>query len=384
MYRPGASQVRTTAVDGKSNPRLLGELGHVTALRYSFTLPGGPDQMSCTLQREARYRTSALTPGRWVEVLRGGSVVWSGKLDEPDCSSGLWSITAQGAGVFGTSLGAVFHTWLNNPDESINNAIARGLNWTNPGIGSPAGMWLGQRQNPGSLTITDLLNLVCTRGGLTWYVGRQNRLSVFPLPSKVNRVLVATSPVSRSLGGDINTIWIRHRDIVPDPSDTVIKKVKKGYVTISVTNDASIAKHGPLETFLDLSSAGLMTDAEASAVGQHVLDRYQRASFAGPFTVQPGQYLNRGGVPVDLGCEQAGTVARLVAADSGYGAEIGPKPITFAVGGYEFDDDTGSATVTPFLSLRHSFSDLLGLATLGGQPHRHHARHHRHPVIFNG
>ena len=51
-----------------------------------------------------------------------------------------------------------------------------------------------------------------------------------------------------------------------------------------------------------------MSAGAAQAVGNNVLAIYQRASFAGPFTVSRGQLLNAGGAPVDPGADQAGTV----------------------------------------------------------------------------
>ena len=77
----------------------------------------------------------------------------------------------------------------------------------NPGVGQPAGAWFGQGVDSGAQTITALLDLICTRGGLTWYVNSQpggypgNDLSVFPLPTVPNRLLVCTTPVARTLGG---------------------------------------------------------------------------------------------------------------------------------------------------------------------------------------
>jgi hypothetical protein len=370
MLRTDASQVVTVDVNNNpSSARWLGTLGHISALKYSFTCPGGADQMSCTLQRSSRYRTDALRPGRLVKVIRGASVVWRGKLDEPDGSGGSWQITAHGSGTYGGDFMAVYDTWASNPDQSIDNAIARGMRWRNPGIGHPAGMWLGQRVDPGSQSISDLLNLVCTRGGLTWYVKvtpEGSVLSVFPLPTTPRRILVSTSPVARTLGGDINRIWIRYQDptplLYPQAGQGTIVRIKPGphYKTTSIADNASIAVHGPMETYDDLSSGGKMAAVTAQGVGQHILDRYKRASYAGPFIVGPGDYLNNGGVPVDLGCEQAATVCRVILTDNSFGGEITPAPISFLIGAYEYDDDSMSAAITPFQALRSDFAGLLG------------------------
>jgi hypothetical protein len=344
--------------------RWLGSLGHVTDLTYSFVSPGGCDQLTCTLEVPATYRTTALNPGRAVSVIRGGHQVWFGKLDEPVPTTSGWTVTAEGAGNFGTDFVAQYtSTWPTSiPDQPINNAITRGLQWANPGVGSPSGMWLGQEVDSGAQTITDLLNLVCTRGGLSWYVSSHpgglpgNDLSVFTLPTMVNRLLVCTTPVPRTLGGDINTIWIRYESA----ADNATTGASATYALTSVTNAASVTAHGKMEAYLDLSSAGVLTSGAAQTVGSNVLALYQRASFAGPFTVQPGQLLNTGGQAVDLGCEQAGKVCKLILTDYGYGGEVNASvPLTFLTGAYSYNDQTQTATISPYASLDTSISGML-------------------------
>lgn len=360
---PGSSQV-ATAPPGTQDWNYLGTTGIVNALKYSFTFPGGADQMSCTLLIPAGFRPQVLTPGWSVQVTRGGHVVWTGKMLEPVPTAQGWQITAEGDGNRGTDFVAYFtSTWpAGEPDQAVNNAISRGLPWTNPGIGQPPGIWLGQAQDPGSLTITDLLNLVCTRGGLAWYVNSQPGgaagadLSVFPLPTTVNRLLVITTPVARTLGGDINTIFLRYQTAAPAGTTSAT------YAVTSVSNQASVAAHGVTEAYIDLSSASVTTAAQAQAVGNFVLSVYQRASYAGPLTASYGQLLNAGGTPIDPGTDQAGTVIRPLLTDFGYGDEDTPQlPVTFITGAYEWDDFAQVATITPFQSLNTSLSGLLSM-----------------------
>jgi hypothetical protein len=128
-----------------------------------------------------------------------------------------------------------------------------------------------------------------------------------------------------------------------------------------VQNTASVAAHGVTEAYVDLSSAGVMSAAQAQQVGAYVLSVYQRASFAGPFTVSYGQLLNTGGAPVDPGADQAGTVVRLILTDYGFGGEVTPQPVTFIVGAYSWDDFAQKATITPYQTLNQSLSGLLTL-----------------------
>src|SRR5215471_17235675 len=214
MPEPAVSQVITRRPDG-TQPRHLGALGHVSALTYSYENPGGPAQLSCTLQVQPGLRTDALNPGRQCQVVRGARVIWDGKLAEPAPSNAGWQVTAVGVGKMGSDFDAVYTTWTNQND-AVNQAITRGLRWVNPGI--PAGVWTGQQSDSASLKITDLLNLFCTQGGYTWYVSvtpAGNSLSVYLFPAataaNVNRVLVASSPPARTLGGDVNTIYVRYQ-----------------------------------------------------------------------------------------------------------------------------------------------------------------------------
>ncbi len=352
MLRRAASQVCTYRPDG-SDPRWLGAIGHVTGLQTSYACPGGADQLQCTLQIPPNERPPALDPGRIVRVWRGAGNSWSGKLNEPVPSASGWTIQAHGTGTQGTDFAAVYDTWsLNDP---VNLAIQRGLPWTNPGI---QGGWLAQQVDSGSQTITDHMNMICTRSAQVWDVDRYGTLTVFPIPSVVNRLLVATDPVARTVANDITTVFLKY-EASDDGQGNVV------YNTTDAFSQLDIDMHGPTETYADLSNAGVMSATAASQVGYNVLARYQRASFAGPFTVRPGQYLTTGGTPVDLGTERAGTVCRLLVADAPFGGEVAAGVIEFPVGNFAYNEDSGTAQITPMTSARTDFASLLSLVLPG-------------------
>ena len=114
-----------------------------------------------------------------------------------------------------------------------------------------------------------------------------------------------------------------------------------------------------MEYYLDISSAGVLKASAAAAIGQNILTRYVRASFAQPFTVGPGQVMNTAGTPADLGSDQAGLVYQVVVTDPSYGGEVMPSPVIFMSGAYEYDEDTGQATITPFQSYRQDMASLI-------------------------
>lgn len=365
---PGTSQV-AVAPPGTTDWHWIGTLGQVTALKYSFAFPGGCDKMSTTVMVPATYRTQLFNPGWQVKIVRGGHQVWSGKLDEPVPTTGGWNLTAVGAGNRGQDFLAYYaagDTWpTSEPDEILNRAIARGLPWVNPGLNSSplfSQFWFGQGVDPAGQSVTALMNLLCTRGGLTWYVNSQpggqlgNSLAVMTLPTTPNRLLVCTQPVARTLGGDTNYIFIRYQVSADDATSGAVAS----YDYVAATNQASINVHGEIETYVDLSDVGVMTAAAAQAVGTKMLAIYQRASFAGPFTGGYGQLLNSGGVAIDPGAEQAGSVVKLLLTDFGYGGEVTLQfPLTFAVGAYEWDDYAQQFSITPYQSFDQSLTGML-------------------------
>jgi len=341
---------------------LLGHLGQHTEPVYSYAYPGGPEQLTVTLQRGPRFHDAALEHGKVVQACRGAEIVWDGKLDEPAFAPGEgWQITAHGAGTFGADYMAENPdgVWAHEPDASVNSAIARGLRWVNPGIGHPDGLWLGQRADNCSQTVTALLDLVTSRGGLGWYVGRRNVLDVSPLPTAPTRRLITASPPARTLGGDLNRIWIRYQ-ATADSTDLAGRAHPATFTHTFTDNPDSVSIHDPIEGFADVSSAGVLTVAEAQQVGTFILARYTSASWAGPLTAGPGDLTNLGGTPVDLGSEQAGEVVALLFTDYGYGAEWQPYPPKFVAGGYEYDGPSGTATITPLQTL--DLSALIGIA----------------------
>ncbi|HVT97903.1 MAG TPA: hypothetical protein VHE33_10365, partial [Acidobacteriaceae bacterium] len=391
------------------SPRWLGQIGHVSGINYTYALPGGPDQLTCVLQVPPDYRTDAMNPGRILTAYRGGGCIWEGILTEPTPSPTGWTLTANGAGTYGTNFAAWWQigdalSW--NADRVLEYAIARGLRWNLPGINNPPGLYLGPVQESGSMTITDFMNLLCTGGALTWQVTQPAGAStfpprpwdirVFPLPSDSSGnpiesapsnqlssqlftfdrwsrsdlsatqsrrppdlYIVNTNPMGRTITADYNTVVVYYQ-VTADTTATSTKAATSAtYQTTYADIPQSVAQHGRLEYFLDVSSAGVMTQPQASQIAVNVLTKYVRANFSGTFTVQPGQLLNVGGFPVDLGCNWGGYVASVQVETFAYGGEVAFGPVTFQIGEYAFDDDTQTATVTPYQSARTDISSVI-------------------------
>lgn len=367
------AQIRTTAVGG-GRRRYLGTLGTLAGTGYSFSTPGGCLQASWTVQCDPIMRTDALDEGRYVEISLGGGVVWDGKLDEPQQVDGGWSCTAQGSGTFGSLFDADYTgSWPSAmPDQVIADANTRGLGWIDSSIGHPSGIFLGQAPDPGSIMVDEMLNQATQLGGLTWTVKRTPRgllPQMWTLPTKPNRLLVSAVPAPRTLGGDYNAIKFRYQVSADGGAGN-----SAVYATAWVLDQASIDKHGRREFYYDLSSVGNLLLADVQAIGARVLARYQRATFAGPYQVQPGQLLTLGGQAQDLGVYFMGNegpmVCKLLLTDEGFGGEVNVGPVTFMTGLYEYDVDNDTATITPFQSTRQDFTALLDsvAARVHGRP----------------
>jgi hypothetical protein len=393
------------------NPRYLGQIGHVSAINYTYSIPGGPDQLTCQLEVEPWFRTDALNPGRVVTAHRGCSCIWEGQLTEPQPAATGWTLTCNGVGTYGTNFGA---WWDQNllkgagwtPDAPIDLAISRGLRWVNRGVGNPAGIYTGPVQDPGSLTVTDFLNLLCTGGSLIWELAQPAGASSWPpspwevqvhaMPTDVSgnplqagpqakmqteilsggkwkRVdltisgarrppdlfLVNTSPVARSIVADVNTVIIYYQ-ATPDKTATSTKAaVAATYNTTFADAPGSVAAHGRMEYYLDVTNAGAMTKAAAQAIGSNILSKYIRANFASAFSVMPGQLLNAGGFPVDLGLNWGGAMVTVQGMNEAYGGEVGLAPMTFMIGQYAYDDDTQTAQVTPYQNVMTDMASVV-------------------------
>jgi hypothetical protein len=367
MYKRDASQVVTYEPDG-SDQRYLGAVGGVSGLQYSYVLPGGPDQLQCTLLTEPGARVRALEPGRITKVFRGVSCVWDGKLDQPTPSDTGWAVNAHGIGAPSAADFMSYYTgsWgSGTPDTVVNNAIGRGLRWVNPGIsGMGVSPYMGTQQDPASQTVADFLSSICDPANLTWMInpgsaGCGNVLSLFTpqFGGPANCLLITSLPAARTLFGYFTDLFLRYQAT----ADNKTSGAGATYATTSYHNTAQSVQHGPLELYADLSAVGVQSAAAAQAVGQKLMSRYQAANFAGPFTVSPNQLCNLGGVAIDLGLGMQGPLmAQVLVANDSYGGEVTTStPLIFLVGSYIFYDDSQSAQISPFQYQGDSLSSLL-------------------------
>jgi len=386
-----------------SRPEWMGTLGHVTGLSMEWAKPGGPVSMAFNLTCPPAFRTEGMNCGRRVQAFRGGSCIWDGILEEPTPSATGWAFTADGTGVEGANYAAFYTSWT--ADDPVNKAIGRGLRWRNDGIGSPPGLFglnSTNAQDSGSLTTQDFLNLLCTSGALYWSIEPPLsagipaepwvlRFRPFPtdisgnplssgvtapeqwniqewqridLKAKLTRVppdlyIVNTSPTSRTLNGTYNTLVCRYQSSPDIPATSKTGAIAAAYNTIYVDQPGAVVEQGRVEYYLDMTSNGVMTAAQVVQVAQNILSRFIRLSFFNPYTVMPGQLLNNGGEPVDLACDQSGKMATVLIANAPVGGDVTFDPVTFFIADYVYDDDSQTATITPYQSAGKDIQSLI-------------------------
>ena len=215
----------------------------------------------------------------------------------------------------------------------------------------------------GAQDITSLLNLITSKGGLTWSVVTGpggNVLSVYQLPTTPNRILIATAPVAQSIADGADKIYIRYQAT----ADTT--KVPATYGLTSVQQQSLIDAQGMRQDYMDLSSAGVISAGAAQATGNQVLKKFTRAGFTDAFSARYGQLTNMGGTPVDPGVFWAdgitAMVLRVLLADFAFAGEVIRGPVQLMVGAYEWDDAALAATLTPAESSRRDFASLMSAA----------------------
>jgi hypothetical protein len=347
--------VYSAAVDG-SDVRYLGQYGHVDGLTWSNQMPGGDLAMSCTLQSDPGSQPKALDPGRRLIVGAGGSIQWEGIMLQAVPGSGGWSVSGDGAGTWGTRFRMDYDSGGYTANNIIDRAIGRGLRWVR---GNVSGGFMANPAPTSSTTITDFMNAITSPMSQTWRVSRQQaglQVDLIPIPTTVTRLLITNTPAVRTLAGYINRLYARYQ-VTADANNVPAK-----FFDAVASNAASIAKHDVTEEFWDLSSAGIMNGTTALNDATAALAKYIAASYGGPFTVSPGQYLTTGGAPVDLACETAGEVCRLVLADGPYGGEVNvAPPIIFSVGQVQYTEASQTLAVTPFQAWNGDFGNLLNL-----------------------
>lgn len=332
----------------------LDELGPISGLVYSHSCPGGAKAASFNLNVPPETRHRALTTGRRLCVVRGGRVVWRGRLDTAIPGS-PWAVTALGIGTFGNDFRAVPNNDsiadgnAYNLAEVIDAAIERGLRWTRATTSPTA--WTGAAADSAAKTISEACTEVAEAVGQVWQVDVDGRWTMAAAPTTVTRLLTAIdTPGGSTLDGFYSAVFLAYTD-----SGAGARGVRYAIDTLAE------ADHDHIEGFADLTADGSFTAVEAqAAVEAYVARSGYRTQFSGDLVAPAGTLLNVGGQPVDLGCETAGVRLRvLLVQPDRFGEQQPGRTVETLVAETRYDVDADVLTLTPLETTRQGLSAVL-------------------------
>jgi hypothetical protein len=342
MVRPVATEDPTGG-----NRIWLDSFGIVQGLRFSTNVHGDL-AASWQMQFDPRANHIALQPGRRV-LIPSGAGYWQGELNNPHRGD-VWEFTVNGSADLATHYTAVASTSGNawNLDEVVDEAIARGLQWTRPSaLPTTEG-----NQGSGSGSVADVLDAVCDAENYLWRVSRGGALTAISRPSTTVAYLLLASDTGggRSVQGFVTDVHV----IYKDAADYAVK---------TVTRSVSARPYGRRELPLDVTSRGPISTARANSIGDNYLaKRGPRLDFTQAFTVAPGQLLTPGGTPVDNSIVEAndGAVKLLLTDPDTAAGELTYQAPTINMGETDYDEDSGILTVTPLEVDRTGLAAVFG------------------------
>jgi hypothetical protein len=361
MSYESSPEIVTYDID-RTGRKYLSELGRVTGIQYNCKLNGGSDQLSCVIAVPKDFRSNAIDPGRYVEVLVGTSVVWSGTLHEPTPTpdGAGWTVAADGIGNWGVNFLSLNTTIGASTATIVNAAIARGLKWINAGLG-----YNGIPIDTNAETIADVMNNAATFNNVYWTVDSITSNVAFVAElTTANMLITVNAPVGRTLAGYANSIYGYYQISADSTSSGSGTTTPATYGTVNVQSDVSQAKHGVLEAYVDLTGPGVMSSGTATTYCQAILNKYSyHSNYNDAITVSQGQLMNIGGVPIDLATiSVAGMKVRLLDFPGSYGGETTNSTLMtteITIADYQYDHDSQTAILTPLLASKADLSSLL-------------------------
>lgn len=343
-------QVFSSEPDG-TDRTCLDALGPISALRISTSVKG---DVGLTWQQplDPKMDHTALRPGRLITVPVSLTSQWQGRMAAPQRGQ-VWNFSADGKSNDPTRWVALAATDNNatNLNEVVDAAITRGWRVTRPA--SLPSLTDGS-QVSGSLTVGEALDQVTGQLNEWWTVNRQGQLVAFTLPTILTYVLCAAD----TAGGRTTTEFVT--DVIVLYTDLADFTMK----TLTRSNTAARAKYDRTEAIYDITSIGPVTTTQAQAAGDNYLSVHGvRLKFTGSFTVAPGQLLNPGGTPVDLGTVEARALTRVILTDpdTAAGETTTTGPLQIVTGQTDYDVDADVLTLTPLDTSPTGLANVLKL-----------------------
>lgn len=329
-------QVFSSAPDGTDRV-CLDALGPISALRISTSINGDVG-VSWEQWLDPKTDHTALTPGRLISVPVSLTSAWQGRMGAPQRGT-VWNFAGDGLSTEPARWVALAATDNNatNLNEVVDAAIGRGWSVTRP-ASLPA--LTDGSQVSGSLKVGEALGQVTQQLNEWWSINRAGQLTAFTLPTALSYILCASDTAGgRTATGFVTDVIVLYTDL----ADFTTKSLTR-------SNTTARAKYGRIEDIYDLTQFGPISTADAQAAGDNFLSVHApRLKWTGAFQVTPGQLLNPGGTPVDLGTVQAGALVRVILTDpdTAAGETTTSGPVQIMAGQTDYDVDADVLSLTP-------------------------------------
>lgn len=321
-------------IDGKwqSMETLVGDVN------MSTIWPGGSDLLSWTpMLSFSRFHGGEDVTGRY-----GGVPVWRGHLLEPDPSQDQLSATGAWresdiAALDGTG------TATKVPDTAIDQAIARGLDWTRPASLQSSNVGIDISQGP--VSVATLLDTMASGQTSRWGVDPYRQVYKVDDPTAPSyQTLPLAGGLGYALDNYASTLIGRYLDSTTSTYKTV---------TVSVT-----PTHGYVEDIIDLTPRGSRSSTQASDILTNMLAKDRAVpQWTKPLEVAYGELLSMGGVPVALETVAAGEMIRVNGGFELAQRLNGAMYIDILIGRTELSD--GTLTISPMQLAARNLTDFL-------------------------
>ena len=257
------------SVQVRARGRWLTTIGPVSDLEWSERADGGCDAASWRMDLPVNFSDPALSAGARVDLYDGPTIIWSGRLSEPDRSGTSWAFHAAGLAKAAETTVALVDTDLStNPHAVVTAAIARGaLPWTYTG-GLPDTPFVEQGESKFP-HVKELLDAVAKTNGRRWGVGPGGDFyyatdpgsPVWAVTPGAGTIGVADDQFYTHLFGRYATGWT---------VDAEGKLVPDGHALAGASDLAAEARWMRRERFIDFTDTGA-TGAKALTMLQKML-----------------------------------------------------------------------------------------------------------------
>ncbi len=313
-------------------------------LAFSFSWPGGCNELSFTAATEYGTRVAGMLRSQPIDLRWGTATIWAGTTLEPEWSGSQVRVAAQGAfkeGADYTPLTVFDGAYLPTDNAAIAGALAvsRGLDWTldasvpNASLGSTsvyanvAGLWDDH----------------ATQLGQRWAVDAQRRAYFAADPTDVS-YHVRAGAVDLGIATDN---YASHAVLLyNDATFGAVRTV--AYPALGSAPSVYEQTYGHVEWMKDITDQAPMTAATALGIAQAVYERSkQTPGFTNGLELNPGEIVDRGWQPISPARVAAEAWGKVVRVHGVPDVALAAPYTDFVVGSTAYTAGSSSVTVNP-------------------------------------